>query len=197
MNRRQSIGVLLSIGAANSNFAVHAQAPEKRRKVGVLMPFSAGDPIVQPDMAIFEQALAQLGWRAGSTIAIEYRWEANKIDRVQSLTRDLTALRCDVIVSRSTFVTKTVARDVKTVPIVFLQVSDPVGDGIVLSMARPGANVTGFTNVVESMSGKWVELLKAFSPEIGHTVRCSTARRRHRAEAVRISRTLSTLQDEC
>ena len=132
------------------------------------MPFAASNPIVRPDVAVFERALAELGWRKGSNIDIEYRWDANKVDQIRALTRDLIAAQCEVIVSRSTFVTKTVLGEAKTVPIVFVQVSDPVGDGIVASMARPGANVTGFTNIVASMSGKWVEFLKGVSPAITH-----------------------------
>jgi len=167
MNRRESLAALLTLGGMVP-FVANAQPPEKKRKIGVLMPLAASDPIVQPDLAAFQQALADLGWRSGANIAIEYRWGANNIERIRNYTRELIALQSEVIVSRSTLVTKAVVREAKAVPIVFVQVSDPVGDGLVATMARPGANVTGFTNVVDSMSGKWLELLKEISPGIAH-----------------------------
>jgi len=128
------------------------------------MGLNENDPVAQPEISALEQGLRDSGWHAGAGIRIEYRWGAADAARVHKQIEDLVGLKSEVIISRSTPITTVVAREVKTVPVVFVQVSDPVGDGIVASLAHPGANVTGFTNIEASLAAKWVELLKQLAP---------------------------------
>lgn len=130
------------------------------RRIGALMGLNEKDPVVQPEISALEQGLIESGWRPGADITIDYRWGVADAARVRKQVQDLVALKSELIITRSTPVTVVAAREVKTVPIIFVQVSDPVGDGIVASLARPGANVTGFTNIESSLGAKWIELLK-------------------------------------
>jgi putative tryptophan/tyrosine transport system substrate-binding protein len=159
---------LFGFGSAALVIAAAARAQQSNRRIGWLVGLPSTDPVAQRDIAAFEKGLADLGWRSGSNVKIEYRWGPISGGQLQKQIRDLVDLRCEVIVSRSTPVTAELVRTVKTIPIVFVNVSDPVGDGIVASMARPGGNVTGFTNVEATMGSKWVEILKQLAPGISH-----------------------------
>jgi putative ABC transport system substrate-binding protein len=166
MNRRIFIVRVGALVAAP--LAALAQQPDRMRRIGILMGLAATDPVIQPEMSAFHQGLTDLGWRNGTNIRIEYRGGPNDASVTRKYIQELVELKSEVIVSRTTPMTAALVREVKMIPIVFVQVSDPVGDGLVASMARPGGNVTGFTNIESSMSGKWLELLKEMSPRITH-----------------------------
>lgn len=148
--------------------AVGARAQQANRRIGWLVGLAPADPVAQREVAALERGLADLGWRVGNSLRIEYRWGPADSSQLQKQMQELLDLQCELIVSRTTPITVALARKVKTVPIVFINVSDPVGDGIVGSMARPGGNVTGFTNVEATMGGKWVEILKQVAPRVTH-----------------------------
>jgi putative ABC transport system substrate-binding protein len=164
MRRREFI--TLVGGAAAWPLAAQAQQPTKVRRIGVLMSLAASDPVARPEIAALQRGLGDLGWTDDHNIKIEYRWASGETERIRTLAQELVELQCEVIFSRTTPVTAALMRETRTVPIVFAQVSDPVGNRFVASFARPGRNVTGFTNIESSMPGKWVELLKEIAPRV-------------------------------
>ena len=107
-----------------------------------------------------------MGWTDGRNLRIDYRWSAGNPERMQTLAKELTALQPDVLFSRSKPVTGALMKQTRTIPIVFAVVSDPVGEGFVVSLARPGGNATGFTNAESSLTGKWLGLLKEIMSSI-------------------------------
>jgi putative tryptophan/tyrosine transport system substrate-binding protein len=146
--------------------AARAQQPDELRRIGVLVNTAADDPESQASVAAFKQALQQLGWSEGRNLRIDYRGAAGNAQRMQAFAKELVALRPHVILSRSTPVTAAFLDQTRAIPIVFTVVSDPVGEHFVESLARPGGNATGFTNVEFSLTGKWVGLLKEIAPGI-------------------------------
>jgi putative ABC transport system substrate-binding protein len=134
------------------------------RHVGVLNYLAADDPDSSPRVAAFAQALQELGWHDGRNIQIDYRWGGGDLDRSRRYATELVDLAPDVILVSSGSALAVLQNVTRTVPIVFLSVSDPVGAGYVASLARPGANTTGFTLFEYSTSGKWLELLKQIVP---------------------------------
>ena len=163
MRRRQFITLLG--GAAAWPLAARAQQSDHMRRIGVLMGFAESDPEAQTWLAAFQGALAKLGWTEGSNLRIELRWGAADPDTIRSLAKELVDLRPDVIFGQTTPVTDALARETRTIPIVFIYVADPIGSGFGLSLARPGGNLTGFTYVELSVGGKWLELLKEIAPQ--------------------------------
>jgi putative ABC transport system substrate-binding protein len=163
MKRRQFI-TLIGGAAAAWPLAARGQQPERVRRIGLLHSLLPDDPVARPEIVAFEQGLRDLGWEDGRNMKVEYRWAAGDVARMAALAKELVDLQPDVLVSRATPVTRAVVRETRTVPVVFVQVSDPVGDGFIANLARPGGNVTGFTNIESSMIGKWVELLKEIVP---------------------------------
>jgi putative tryptophan/tyrosine transport system substrate-binding protein len=162
MRRREFITVL---GAAAAwPLAVRAQQSNRIRLVAVLMGYAENDPAAQSDVATFRGALAKLGWTEGSNLRIELRWAAGDVNKVRTFAKELVGLRPDVILSQSTVVTDALARETKTIPIVFVSVGDPVASSFTTSLARPSGNVTGFTAFEPTLAGKWVELLKEIAP---------------------------------
>src|SRR5258708_1277138 len=164
MRRRQFI-TLLGGAAAAWPLAARAQQAERVRRIGVLVYLAAGDAEGQARLAAFTQALSQLGWSEGHNLRIESRW-ANGGD-VHRHAAELVALAPDVLLAATG--TATVApllQATRTIPIVFVNVIDPVGSGFVASLAHPGGNATGFTIYEFSMSGKWLELLKEIAPGV-------------------------------
>ncbi len=141
-----------------------AQTPDGLRRLGILLPYGEGDAKSQGHLALLREELAKLGWRDGRNLKIEIRWTSGNADRTTMFAREVVASRPDVILTRSTLVTAAVLQETRVIPTVFVVVSDPVGDGFVSSMARPGGNVTGFTNVEASLCGKWVQLLREVDP---------------------------------
>ena len=160
MRRRQFLGVL---GGAATTWPLAAHAQERVRRIGVLMNLSPDDQEGQVRVAAFAEALRALGW--GDSLRIEIRWAT--ADNILKHATELTALAPDVLLAANG--TATVApllQATRTVPIVFVNVIDPVGAGFITSLAQPGANATGFTIYEYSMSGKWLELLKEISPAV-------------------------------
>jgi putative tryptophan/tyrosine transport system substrate-binding protein len=168
--RRRELIALLGSAAIGSSLswplAAHAQQPKRTRRIGVLMGISESDPERQSLMSAFTRTLADLGWRDGSNIRIDYRWGAGDSDRIRSLARELVELQPDLIVGHTTPAVAALRQQTRTIPIVFIQVSDPVGSGFVAGFAEPGGNITGFTNLESSMSSKLVELLKEVAPGV-------------------------------
>ena len=165
MQRREFIS-LLGGAAATWPFAADAQQPDGVRRIGVLMPLAATDPSMKRQVAAFVRQLQKLGWAEGRNLQIDYRWAAGDAERMQVFAKELVALQPHALFARSTPVTAALLKETHTIPIVFTVVSDPVGDHLVESLARPGGNVTGFTNVESSLAGKWLELLKQIAPSI-------------------------------
>ena len=165
MKRREFI-TLLGGTAVVWPLAVRAQQPGHVQLIGVLMALAEGDPLAQSQVAAFRDALSKLGWTEGSTLRIELHWSAADPDKIKALAKELVDLRPDVIVGQTTPVTRALARETRTIPIVFADVSDPIGPGFVKSLERPGGNITGFTNFEETMGGKWLELLREIAPSV-------------------------------
>ena len=165
MKRREFI-TLLGGAAAMWPLAAYAQQPDGVRRLGVLMPLAETDPSIKRQLAAFVRQLQELGWAEGRNLRIDYRWAAGDADRMQVFAKELVTLQPHVILARSTPVTAALLKQTRTIPIVFALVSDPVGEHFVDSLARPGGNVTGFTNVESSLTGKWLELLKEVAPSI-------------------------------
>jgi len=164
MRRREFI--TLVGGAASWPIGALAQQPDEVRRIGVLVRTAADDPEGQTSIAAFKQALQQLSWTEGRNLRIDYRWAAGNAEQMQASAKELVAQQPDVIFCRSTPVTAALLTQTRTIPIVFVMVSDPVGERFVESLARPGGNTTGFTNVESSMAGKWLELLKEVAPNV-------------------------------
>jgi putative ABC transport system substrate-binding protein len=141
-----------------------AQSFERIRRIGVLVPSAENDVQAQGEVQAFRDALQPLGWVQGGTARFEIRWAGGEIGQIQAHAKQLVALQPDVILARTTPVTAAVLRETRTVPVVFVNVSDPVGAGFAASIARPGGNATGFTQVEASLGGKWVEVLKEINP---------------------------------
>ena len=162
MKRREFITLLGGAAVAASNPA-RAQA-DRVRHVGILMGYAQGDPDTQARINAFRQAFEQLGWKDGRNVAISYRFGVGEIDRVRGYARELVDAKPDLIVCETTPALKAVADQTATIPIVFVSVTDPVSNGFVAELARPGGNITGFTNFEATMGGKWIELLKRIAP---------------------------------
>ena len=163
--RRRAFLTLLGCAAAWP-VASSAQQAERVRRIGVLMPFTANDPEAQARNVMFEQSFRQLGWAIGRDLQIEYRSPGGEAASIRRSAAELVALAPDVIVTFGSATIGPVQQATRTIPIVFVNLADPVGAGFVQSLARPGGNATGFTNFEYSMSGKWVELLKQIAPSV-------------------------------
>jgi putative ABC transport system substrate-binding protein len=162
MKRRDFITLLG--GAAVWPHAARAQ-PERMRRLGVLMAF-AESGVQQAFVAAFREELRTLGWEEGRNIRIDIRWATSDAALIERAAKELVALQPDLILSPTTPATASLLQHTRTIPIVFLQVADPVGSGFVVSLPRPGGNATGFVNLEGSMGGKWLELLKEISPRL-------------------------------
>ena len=162
MRRREFI--TLVGGAAVWPLAASAQQGGRVRTIGVLMNFLESDPAGQVGFEAFRDALKKLGWREGSDLRIELRWAESDPDRLRAFAKELVELRPDAIVAGSTAGVVALARETRTIPIVFATVADPIGSGFAGSLAHPGGNITGFAAVDSAMGGKWLELLKEIAP---------------------------------
>jgi putative tryptophan/tyrosine transport system substrate-binding protein len=164
MRRREFLGILG--GAAAWPVASKAQQPDRVRNIGMLNILGSDDPEAQARRAVFEQTLQQLGWMVGRDLKIEIRQIGADLDSTRRYAAELIALAPDVIVSIGSISVAPLQQATRTIPIVFMNVPDPVGAGFVESMAHPGGNITGFSNFEYSMSGKWAELLKQIAPNV-------------------------------
>jgi putative tryptophan/tyrosine transport system substrate-binding protein len=152
MRRREFITLVGS--AVALPLTAYAQKPDGVR-LGVLMPFATTDAQSKLDAAALIGQLKELGWTEGRNLRIDYRWAAGNAEQMQASAKELVAQQPDVIFCRSTPVTAALLTQTRTIPIVFAMVSDPVGERFVESLARPGGNVTGFTNVESSLANGW------------------------------------------
>ncbi len=146
--------------------AARGQQADRMRRVGVLESRAADDPEGKARLAVFRQGLQELGWTDGRNMRIDYRWAAADADRYRTYAAELVALAPDVILASASPSVAALRQTTRTVPIVFVNVIDPIGAGYVASLARPGGNATGFTLFEYSLSGKWLELLKEIAPNL-------------------------------
>jgi putative ABC transport system substrate-binding protein len=164
MRRREFI--VLVGGVAAWPFGARAQQHDEVHRIGVVVNEARDDPEAQASVAAFKQTLQQLGWSEGRNLRIDFRGAADNPEQMQAFAKEIIAFQPQVILTRSTPVTAALLTQTRTIPIVFTVVSDPVGEHFVESLARPGGNVTGFTNVEFSLTGKWLELLKEIAPRV-------------------------------
>jgi putative ABC transport system substrate-binding protein len=165
MKRREFIALFGSAAMARP-LTARSQQPNRVRRIGVLMSTAADDLLGQTWSAAFAQGLQQLGWEVGANLRIEYRWGAGDTERFRRYAVELVALTPDVIVGTAASIVAALQQASRTVPIVFVTTIDPVGSGLVASLARPGGNATGFAAVEFSMSAKLLELLKEIAPGV-------------------------------
>jgi putative tryptophan/tyrosine transport system substrate-binding protein len=165
MRRRAFLSVLGGAIAAWP-LAAHAQQSGQKRRIGVLLGNAEGDTQAVAGLAAFKTALQELGWIDGRNIHIDYRFAAADVVRMQAFAKELVVLQPDLLVGQTTPVVAALQRETKTIPIVFIIVSDPVGSGFVASLPRPGGNITGFINIEASLGGKWIEILKEIVPRV-------------------------------
>ena len=164
MKRRDFITLLG--GTAAWPLAARAQQSQRMRRIGVLMNLASDDTEGQARLAAFHQGLQQLGWTVGGNMQIDYRFGEGDAERYRRSASELVALAPDVLVTTGAPAVEALQRTTRTVPIVFVTVTDPVGGGLVASLARPGGNTTGFTLSEYGVSGKWLELLKQIAPNV-------------------------------
>ena len=165
MRRRAFLSVLGGAISARP-LAAHAQQGRQLRRIGVLIGAAESDPQVVAGVAAFKTALGELGWIDGRNIRIDYRFAAANVERMQTFAKELIILQPDLLMGQTTAVIAALQRETRTIPIVFIVVSDPVGSGFVESLPRPGGNITGFINIEASLSGKWIEILKELAPGV-------------------------------
>jgi len=163
--RRRDFITLVGGSAVAWPLALHAQQSGQMRRIGVLMPYAKDDPEAQARITAFLQGLQKLGWTEGRNLQIEYRWGSGDLQKAAA---ELVALSPDVIFANGTPAVAALQQATRSVPIVFAFVGDPVSGGFVASLAKPGGNITGFTNFDYGMGAKWVELLKEIAPYVTH-----------------------------
>ena len=166
MRRRTFISLVGGAAVAWPIAAGAQQIDRTMQRVGVLMPFAPNDPEARLRVAALEQGLRDLGWVDSRNLRIDYRWAADDADRLPGEAAALVAAAPDVILANSTPVLSELRKQSTTLPIVFVQVTDPVGSGFVPNLARPGGNVTGFTTFEFAISGKWLQTLKEVAPAV-------------------------------
>jgi putative ABC transport system substrate-binding protein len=164
MKRREFI--MLFGGAAAWPLAARAQQTERMRRIVFLHALAADDPEVQPRIAAFRLGLETLGWTESRNIQIEHRFSAGDFAQMQAYTAELVSSAPDLIVASSSPILAVLKQATRTIPIVFSVVNDPVGQGFVASLARPGGNITGFTFIDFALIGKWLEMLKEMAPGV-------------------------------
>jgi putative tryptophan/tyrosine transport system substrate-binding protein len=164
MRRREFI-TLLGGAVVAWPLAARAQQPDRVRRIGVLVGLAKDDAETKAWLAGFRQGLERLGWSEGRNVRIDLRF-APAVAQVQVLAKELIALQPDLILSTNTPTTASLLQQTRTIPIIFANVSDPIGSGFVASLPRPGGNVTGFINIEASLASKWLELLKEIAPRV-------------------------------
>ena len=165
IGRRELLAALGGVAAAWP-LAARAQQREKMRHIGVLMNLAADDAEGQARLAAFLQGLQEAGWAVGRNVRIDLRWAVSDADRFRGQASELVALAPDVVLASGTPAATPLLQASRTLPIVFVQVVDPVGAGLVASLARPGGNATGFSVYEYGIGGKWVELLKEIASNV-------------------------------
>jgi putative tryptophan/tyrosine transport system substrate-binding protein len=162
MRRREFIGLVG--GAAAWPLGARAQQGDRIRRIGVLMSYDENDPVAEARVSAFTQALADLGWNDGRNVRMDVRWGSGDTDRMRALAQELVGLQPDIIATNGTAATAAVQRETRTIPIVFVNVGDPVALNTVARLDRPSGNVTGFVSLEASLGGKWLELLSELAP---------------------------------
>jgi putative ABC transport system substrate-binding protein len=162
---RREFTTLFGGAAAAWPLAARAQQPRMRR-LGVLMSFAENDPGGISEMDELRTGLAELGWVEGRNIHVDVRWPGGNMERVPEMAVELVSLRPDILLARSTPTTAALKREGETIPIVFVNIIEPVEQGFVQNLARPGGNITGFTNFESMIGGKWLQLIKEVDPRI-------------------------------
>jgi ABC-type uncharacterized transport system substrate-binding protein len=166
LRRRQFITLLAGGAAAAWPFAGLAQQTGRMRRIALLVGATENDPEAPLSLEAFRQTLNQLGWKEGISVHIDTRWGSGNPDRMHAYAKELITAAPDVAVADSTPAALALHRESEITPIIFVQAGNPVGSGLVANLARPGGNLTGFTNYVPSMAGKWLELLKEVAPRL-------------------------------
>ena len=159
MRRRREFITLLGGAAAAWPLVVRAQQPERVRRIGVLSMSAESDLEWRTSIKAFQHRLQELGWTDGRNVQLNYRGAAGNVERLNTLAKELADMALDLLLATSTPALAALQRMTDSVPIVFVQVSDPIGDGFVASLARPGGRITGLTNFEPTMGGKWLEVL--------------------------------------
>jgi putative tryptophan/tyrosine transport system substrate-binding protein len=162
--KRREFITLVGAGAAAWPLVASAQQYGRVRRVGILMGYAQNDPEGQARITAFLEALKALGWEDGRNLQIVLRWTSADVAQISRFAKELVASKPDLIVANTTPVTAAVHREAADIPIVFIIVSDPVGEGLVASLSHPGRNITGFINVENTIGGKWLQLLKEIAP---------------------------------
>ncbi len=169
IRRRQLL--IAAAGAAAAPLALmhraaSAQLPPGTRRVGVLINFAESDVEGQRRVSTFREGLAKLGWAEGRNLTLDVRWTGGDAERLARLAKELAALQPDVVLANSTPATAAMQKEANAIPIVFTTVSDPIGSGFIKTLARPGGNLTGFTNLEPSLAEKWLQLLTEIAPRV-------------------------------
>src|SRR5262245_5851020 len=165
MRRRDFIAAVG--GAAAWPLAARAQQGERLRRIGALMAYAESDPEGQALLRAFTEALDKLGWKAGHNVLIDWRWAGGSVERMQLFAKELVRLRPNAILANTTPVIAALQKETRTLPVIFVVVSDPIAAGCATSLARPGGNMTGFLHLEASVGGKWLGLLKEVAPRLG------------------------------
>jgi putative ABC transport system substrate-binding protein len=170
MNRRDFITLIAGAAASSPAIAPPAARAQQAamKRIGVLMGIAENDPESRARVDAFKQGLKELGWIEERNIHIDLRFAAGEPEQTRTYTAELVAMAPDAILANTTPVVAALQRATDTIPIVFVQIVDPLGRGFVASLARPGANITGFLNFEFSMAGKWLETLKQMAPRVAH-----------------------------
>ncbi len=166
MIRRREFITLLGGVVMSSPLVARAQQPERMRRIGILQNLPDNDPVASALVAAFLMELQQLGWTVGVNILVKTHWAGTKSDDIRRNAAELVALAPDVILANGTSTLGPLLQETRTISIVFVQVTDPVGSGYVASLARPGGNATGFAAREYGVSGKWLEVLKQVAPAV-------------------------------
>jgi putative tryptophan/tyrosine transport system substrate-binding protein len=165
MRRREFIR-LISGSTALLSLTAHAQQPDRKRRIGVLMGIADNDPEARPRVEAFERGLQELGWADGQNIHLDYRWTAGDPDRTLLFAKEIFDLKPDVILVHSSPAVAALRQLTSKIPLVFVLIADPIGSGFVASLAHPGGNATGFMNAEATLAGKWLGLIKEIAPKI-------------------------------
>jgi putative ABC transport system substrate-binding protein len=168
VRRRGFIALAGAAALAPAAWPLAARAQQAVKRIGVLMSLPETHSVAQSRVAAFLQQLQHLGWAEGRNIRIDYRWAPPDADSIQRYAKELIALQPDLIVTNNTPVTALTLQQTRTIPIVFVNVSDPVGAGFVASLPRPGGNITGFIDLEGTLGGKWLELLREIAPRVAN-----------------------------
>jgi putative ABC transport system substrate-binding protein len=164
--RRREFITLLGGATAAWPLAARAQQPGRMRRIAAMFSSAEGDPDGQARAMALQQGIEKLGWTVGRNVRVDYRWGVVDAERSRAAIADLLALAPDVIVAGTSPIVATLQRTAPTVPVVFLMITEPVAQGFVQSLAHPGGNITGFTNMEATVGAKWLELLKEVAPRV-------------------------------